>query len=217
MLQPIAGPGIPDSRVRAVAAGIQAYWQPHGLRFEPTAESVSIPWKTLFAARNEAFEGLAQRPDAAAERLYARLRELMRRHASPRPKSDDDLRDRHVINVVIVGDVVHPSAAAAAVLGDLVGLTLAPTLLADGRDEIRPILQALNLPPEFTPTVLLSDRHLRRMSDVSLATAAAHEVGHALGLRHHEARGNLMAEGRHDCVPGLEPGQLERVNETLGG
>ncbi len=206
-LRVFVGAKVDGVRVEEVLSAARRYYGRHGVELRLVDAPQRIANESMFVARFADVDAVAGEPEALAELLYRELRAFMLAHASPR---------RGGINFVLVQDVVHPSAAASAVLGDLVGLTLSPELLAAGDTETAAVLEALDIGAQFEPTVLLSERHLERLTGVAFVAAVAHELGHALGLPHDERRENLMARGEHVCLPGLDAGQAAQIARAAG-
>lgn len=198
-LQLHLGAGVDPVRSHEILSAARRYWQPYAVEVELVGEAESLQRRSVFSASFSELEQLDE--EALGDALYGPLRELLTNLAQPQ---------RGVIHVVVLEDIVEGRAAAAAVLGDLVGLTLAPQLLrhVDPDDPRARIVAQLGL-EGFDATVLLSERHLRRLEGVGFVGAVAHELGHALGLEHHEDKTNLMARGRHLCLPGLDAVQVE--------
>ena len=197
------GAGVDPVRAHEILSAARRYWQPYAVEVEQVGESERLELRSLFGASFSELEQLDE--EALGDALYGPLRELISSQAQP---------PRALIHVVVLEDIVEGRAAAAAVLGDLVGLTLAPQLLSEvePEDPRARIVAQLGL-EAFDATVLLSERHLRRLEGVGFVGAVAHELGHALGLEHHDERHNLMARGRHLCLPGLDEAQVEALRE----
>jgi len=200
------GAEVDAQRLREVESAARRYWEPHGLELHTLGASSQLPYASIFAGTFAELDAHSEDPHALTEHLYARLRGFLAAYALP---------DQGHINIVVVRDIVHPRAAAAAVLGDLVGLTLAPALLRAGDPDSAAILTAINLGEDFEPTIFLSERHLSQLDADALVAAVAHELGHALGLRHVARTTNLMAEQRQRCLPDLDPAQLEQLRAAL--
>ena len=201
-VQLFLGAGVEPLRGLEVMSAARRYYAPYGVEITG-GEARPLELESMFPATFAELEALAGDEAAVATALYAELRAFLRAEALPRRPG--------VVNVLVLRDVVHPSSAAASVLGDLVGLSLAPELLEAGDEQHAAVLEALDLGESFTPTVLLSERHLERQAAVAFVAAVAHELGHALGWVHVDPRWNLMSVGRHDCLPGLDDEQLARL------
>lgn len=170
----------------------QRYFASYGVRLEnPAGDAVRVDIPAAFAAR-------PQRQDMAA--VAAPLRRIITDHARSAGNQ---------IVVALLRDIVPPGSPLAARLPRLAGLTLSPALdrAVDPEGELRGALKL----GDHAPVVLLSTRALATLPPGERQTALAHELGHALGLAHHDDDGNLMARRRQSgCVPVLEPGQLAR-------
>jgi hypothetical protein len=136
-------------------------------------------------------------------------------------------RGNAVTNLVLISNLERPGGDPISAPGtSLAGLSISPALLAQfaltGSDDAA-IWQGVNLPPNFTPMVVLGDNVLRqaRIVDPELDDlVTAHEFGHSGALVHSMVQGNLMypsvSPGLDDCTDSLDDGQLTIVATTYG-
>ncbi len=187
LLRPLLAEGADGALLDEQLRRLAGFYAPYGLRFR-AAPTRTIPAGPLFTE---------PRP-ADADALLAPLSALLRRYAQP-PRPGEVL-------VVLLPALVADGSAAARYFDALKGLSLSPELLAE-----QPALASLAELGPFTPTVLLSQADLRRRHPAHLDLTLAHELGHAAGLPHSSAPGDLMIPGPLRCVPGLDTSQLRRL------
>ncbi len=115
-----------------------------------------------------------------------------------------------VLHVVILEHLVAPEHPLATEYAELTGLGLAPQGTGSYAAPLQRELLRLGASID-APVVLLAAKPADARPDV-----LAHELGHALGLRHVSHGANLMAVERlADCRPTLDPHQLEVVRKSL--
>jgi hypothetical protein len=153
-------------------------------------------------------EQSAQIDAISAELLLAPLRELLHERAIPR---------RPVISLVVLERLAAPSLYEEGLLTATIdGLGLSPELISRLRDSATATssFEALALPAEFTPTLLLDATALARFDQPD--NVIAHELGHALGLLHTAEPGNLMnTEVADSCRAWLSKEQTASIAETI--
>jgi hypothetical protein len=118
-----------------------------------------------------------------------------------------EARHGDATQLVVLRRIAAPGSAIAAMLPDLRGLTLGPTITSAG------LVRCLGLNDDFATTVLIGLEGIagRRPGRVDLTLA--HELGHVLGLEHSEGTApDLMATEPPTCVPSLTPGQIQRLS-----
>ena len=165
-----------------------AWWQQQGVTLQ-----VARPWARL---RDQPV--LAGNPDDA-EALLAPAASLLRR-----PRAD-------WIDIVFVGRLAEPGSMAARAFDPLVGLTLSEAQ-PPGPGPLGEAVAALT--HNATPTVFMSLDALNALPQERARFGLAHEIGHALGLEHTDARGNLMGPGFPRCAPTFTPLQRQTVGLT---
>lgn len=114
------------------------------------------------------------------------------------------------VQVVMVPTLALPQSPAAQWFDPLLGLTVSPAQ-RDGwtEDPAQAVLDALDLPEVFVPTVFLGLDPLASLPQERARFVLAHELGHATGLSHVSAYGNLMGPGLPRCPPSLTPHQRQ--------
>ena len=100
---------------------------------------------------------------------------------------------RDGVTLAFVPALAGRSSSTARLFGVMSGLALSPEAL---RIEAEATRLPLDLPVDFTPTVLLSWEELSALPPERAAEVALHELGHAGGLPHVPDRTNLMSEQR---------------------
>ena len=132
-----------------------------------------------------------------------------------------------VTNLILVSNLERPGGDPISAPGtSLAGLSISPALLAQfalTMSDDAAIWQGVNLPPNFTPMVVLGDNVLRqaRIVDPVLDDlVTAHEFGHSGALVHSMVARNLMypsvSPGFDDCTNSLDDAQLTIVATTYG-
>ena len=120
---------------------------------------------------------------------------------------EESLRPRRrEVHLVVLADVIDPRSKLAGALA-LEGFGLHPT--AGSSPEGAVILEEIG--GDFTPFVLVDVDLLA--DPVRAREVLAHELGHAWGLEHVDADGNVMKEGVSGaCAPVLDAAQLGRLS-----
>jgi len=218
ILDVVRHPDVTDGALRRILGGASRWWGSHGLwltldepphteAIEPVLEGIR---RDLDASVREA--GLA--PDDPSPEVQAKARQLVIRQVT-RPLREQLAQRavpyrKHTAVVVVLPEIGRPGSVAEALFERLRGLTLSPWLRDRVSAEEKALYDVLELPERFTPVVFVGTRPLSEVGpeiDVTLA----HELGHAMGLPHAEARTDLMADAVHRCEPGLSKGQAEQL------
>ncbi len=190
-------------RARALGPIAAGWWAEAGLRLVPAGVEVEDVGPVLGGHAAALVDEVAALPPAEAEArvlevVLAPLRARLAGPAAPR------------VDVVWVETLVAPDSPVARVATDVAGLTVSPALVGRAEDDLAALL-VRHLPGTYTPTVFLSDAVLRALPPEEAAGVLPHELGHALGLPHDPAVGNLMAPTFARCPPSLRPDQAALV------
>lgn len=199
----LVGPDVEMDRARRVLADAAAYYEPYGLDIEVTRE-LTISHTPLGADLDAVERRLRFATGHAAEAtlvetLLEPIRRHLQRHAIP---------PRRGIDVVVVAAITTERSLIRTLIGDVAGLGLAP----DQTDT----LPEGALPAMFTPTVFVGLDLMDDLPRWQQSVVSAHEIAHALGLRHDSRPWNLMAPGTAACVPHLSPAQADAIRSAVG-
>jgi hypothetical protein len=132
-----------------------------------------------------------------------------------------------VTNLVVLPHLERPGGESIGQPGtSLAGLSVSPALLAQfamGMSDDAKIWAGVNLPPNFTPMMVLGDDVLsaaRAVDPVLDDLIASHEFGHSGALVHSMVERNLMfpnvTPGYDDCTDSLDDAQLALMATTYG-
>lgn len=132
-----------------------------------------------------------------------------------------------VTNLVVLPHLERPGGASVSQPGtSLAGLSVSPALLAQfamTMSDDAKVWAGVNLPPNFTPMMVLGDDVLsaaRIVDPVLDDLIAAHEFGHSGALVHSMVERNLMfpsvTPGYDDCTDSLDDAQLTLMATTYG-
>lgn len=201
----LLGAGVLSDTVDEILGDIQAFYEPHRLRFGVT-RTASIDDQAILGGTLAEIEtrlrasGTSSTTDEGRriilETALQPVSQFLHRHAVP---------PRRQLDLVILTRVADDTSVASTLLGDIAGLGLAPngSPLSGGA-----------LPRWFTPTVFVGAETLAGFDPEQAALVAAHEVAHALGLGHDSREWNLMNPDSTDCLPGLSPVQAATIAES---
>lgn len=219
------GASIVDAYVRAEGQFLQRYYDPYELTFFTRTPAAPAGISFALNATNQQLADLARQAgiapgtqptpaqSAALEKatgdlLFADLRSFVRSQSNP---------PRRSINVVILSHIASPDVAAQFQSGVIAGLGLSPTLFKNvaANDPSKNLFDLIGLGDDFTPTLFVGHTDvvgLARSPDVIVA----HELGHAMGLQHTTAPGDLMTQysASNACIPGLTDGEIDVIKST---
>ena len=182
------GVGVSEREAAAAAAGAVAFWGRYGVAVT-VSESAPVDFAAALAG-----DGVLAPSDGFRRWVAARAAEPLEAG----------------VDVVVLGQIAAPGSAALATFDRLDGLTLtADQLAADAGT--RALARALGLPERCPPTVLIGLGGWRRRRPADADTLTAHELGHAFGLAHTRAPGDLMTPGAHRCLPYLSSDERKRL------
>ena len=115
---------------------------------------------------------------------------------------------------MIVSSIIDPALAPLiGINGELAGLGLSPALLdsVTAADPQQNLYELIGLPASFTPTLFVGDGTVKKYTAYP-DNLVAHEMGHALGLVHQQAQGNLMTQGTPtNCRTAVTDTQLGEI------
>jgi hypothetical protein len=219
------GATVVDAFVRAEGQFLQRYYEPYELTFFAGAPAAPAGISFALNATNAQLADLARQAGVApgaqptpeqskalekatGDLIFADLRDFIRSQSNP---------PRTSINVVILSHIASPDVAAQLKGGVIAGLGLSPTLFKNvaANDPSRNLFELIGLGEDFTPTLFVGHTDV-----VSLAKSpdviVAHELGHAMGLQHTTAPGDLMTQysGSNACTPGLTDGEIDVIRST---
>ena len=227
--------------VLPVTQGLASYYHRHALSFfaaaQPAGTTMNYALDTdqvaLSRALVAAVPGVDLNDEAALRANPALYNEIVTFVANFMLRPMVDFASTHsqsggaVTNLVVLGQLERPGGMSISDPGtSLAGLAISPMLLAEFArtmpDESQ-IWQGVNLPPGFTPMMVLGHNVLSRARGVDPVLddlIAAHEFGHTGALVHSEVPRNLMisgvAAGIDDCSDSLDDAQLTTMAAAYG-
>jgi hypothetical protein len=227
--------------VLPVTQGLASYYHRHSLSFFAAAQpggagmnyALDTDQNALSRALIAAFPGVDLNDEQALMENPALYNEIVTFVANfmLRPMVDfaatHSQRGGAVTNLIVLGQLERPGGMSISDPGtSLAGLAISPALLAEfartNPDEAQ-IWQGVDLPPGFTPMMVLGNNVLTRARSVDLELddlIAAHEFGHTGALVHSEVPRNLMiagvTPGLDDCSDSLDDAQLTTMATSYG-
>lgn len=194
----LRAPEISDDALRDTTAVAAAVFAPAGVILEATTLRAHDGGPALAGTEAEVrraldLAGVHDGPEAEAiilAAVVAPLGDIVR----------SDAGQGFDLVLVVLPRVATPDSMANRVLAEIDGIGVGPAIadIPGGAD----LLAALGAPDRFTPVAVVGSG-----DGFTAGFAAAHEIGHALGLPHRDLPGNLMATDRPSCVPGLTADQ----------
>lgn len=218
------GVGVGDDDVMQQGRWLARFYQPYELTFFTAEPSRSCGFEFALNGTNAEFNDAARRagvqqgvePTAEQEAEVNRLvGEIMFREVRTFVQGESN-PPKNRVNVVVLAHVAGPDIQSQ-LNGVIGGLGISPKLLRDiaEGDPNKNLFAILALPEDFTPTLLLGHDDIQRLAK-NVDGIVAHEMGHALGLRHTQEAGNLMTQGQATkaCRPGLTNEQITQLREA---
>jgi hypothetical protein len=214
-----------DAFVRTEGQFLQRFYDPYELTFFTRQPAAPAPVTYALNATNAQLSDIArnvglgtgQQPTAAqtaainkavGELIFTDVRNFIRAQSNPPRKG---------INVVILGQIASPDVAAQFMGGVIAGLGLSPTLFKSiaADDPSKDLFELIGLGDDFTPTLFVGHDDVTRLAK-SPDVIVAHELGHAMGLQHTKAEGDLMTQysGSRSCLPGLTDTEIDVLKST---
>jgi hypothetical protein len=219
------GPTTVDAYVRAEGQFLQRYYEPYELTFFTRAPAAPAGFAYALSASSAQLADIARQvglapgmqptPEqakaldkATGELIFADLRNFIRAQSSPPRKS---------INVVVLAHIASPDIAAQLQGGVIAGLGLSPTLFKNvvAGDPSKDLFDLIGLDEDFTPTLFVGHADVVALAQ-SPDVIVSHELGHAMGLQHTTAKGDLMTQygASNACVPGLTDDEIKVLQST---
>lgn len=214
-----------DAFARAEGQFLQRFYETYELTFftrnaaAPAGLAYALDASNVELARLPAQLGIPTNRDPTAEErarldkavgdlVFKSLRDFVARQSNPPRKS---------INVVVLDHIASPDVAASFSGGVIAGLGLSPTLFANiaADDASKNLFELIGLGPDFTPTLFVGHGDVVRLAR-SPDVIVSHELGHAMGLQHTQAQGDLMTQfsASKECLPGLTDKEIEVLKRT---
>ena len=219
------GAGVVDAYVRAEGQFLQRFYDPYELTFFTRAPAAPAGLSFALNATNQQLADLARQAGIApgaqptpaqsktleqitAELVFADLRNFVRAQSNP---------PRRSINVVVLTQVASPDIAAQFRGGVIAVLGLSPTLFKNvaADDPSKNLFELIGLGDDFTPTLFVGHSDVVGLAK-SPDVIVSHELGHAMGLQHTTAPGNLMTQfaASNACIPGLSDDEIDVIRST---
>lgn len=219
------GSTVVDAYVRAEGQFLQRYYEPYELTFFTRAPAAPAGFSFALNATNAQLADLARKAgiapgtqptaeqskaleQATGELIFADLRNFVRSQSNP---------PRRSINVVVLAHIASPDVAASFQGGVIAGLGLSPTLFKNvaADDPSKNLFELIGLGDDFTPTLFVGHTDVVALAK-SPDVIVSHELGHAMGLQHTTAPGDLMTQyaASNACIPGLTDDEIEVIRST---
>jgi hypothetical protein len=224
-----------------VTQGLASYYARHSLSFfteippqsTPMTYALDTNTTALGQALVTAFPGVDFNDEAALMADPALYNQILTFAANFIFKPLIDFAAAHsdkagaVTNLVVLPHLERPGGEPLGEPGtSLAGLSVSPALLAQfamNMSDDAKVWAGVNLPPNFTPMMVLGDDVLTRARIVDPVLddlIAAHEFGHSGALVHSMVERNLMfpnvTPGYDDCTDSLDDAQLTLMGTTYG-
>ena len=204
------GQGVQLDQVKRTLDAASDALATYGIALEVDSDTQWLPKENLITIDPSKLRRLVKKGVGQAKleaKLLGGIKVLIQTHSRPR------IERTHWI---FLKEIVPETGLAFRILGDVAGVGLSPELVAKAKKEEvgSSWVQAAGLEGDFTPTLVVGTRSLRKKSEKEVGLILAHELGHAFGLPHTTGEtGDLMGLDLPACIPALTDEQAEAFSK----